>query len=218
MQEENRIEVSGQTVPPDHSPTGQDPSPESLKGAPDPFDLDRLKLPPSGTNAPGTQKLLVTIPARKPDKAWWIRVHPDEQYRIETLVLELKDARELYLIAADIREHLLGEPTVSRRRIVTAINRQGTLFLWPLRLPDESGKLDPWGETALAGADSATRGWTRISANMALGANDIWQAQAFLSEPEWPAHTFQEMLRVAFRGRMIDSVDHPVLRRLRGEV
>jgi hypothetical protein len=53
---------------------------------------------------------------------------------------------------------------------------------------------------------------------MGLGAYDVYQATGQLGEPQWPAVPFKELLRVAFKGRFIDSLDHPVLRRLRGEV
>ena len=34
----------------------------------------------------------------------------------------------------------------------------------------------------------------------------------------WPDTPFRDLLRTAFKGRYIDSLDHPVLRKLRGEV
>jgi hypothetical protein len=45
-------------------------------------------------------------------------------------------------------------------------------------------------------------------------ANEWIQA----TEPEWPEVPFGELLRIAFRDRLIESLDHPVLRRLRGEI
>jgi hypothetical protein len=32
----------------------------------------------------------------------------------------------------------------------------------------------------------------------------------------WPEVTFQELIRIGFRDRVIDAVTHPVVRRLRG--
>ncbi len=39
-----------------------------------------------------------------------------------------------------------------------------------------------------------------------------------LPEPEWPTEPFRDLFRIAFRGRLIDTRDHLVLKRLRGEV
>ncbi len=62
----------------------------------------------------------------------------------------------------------------------------------------------------------AMGGWVRVSANMALGAYEIFKATADLPEPEWPEVSFQEVLEIAFRDRFIGDFDHPVLQRLRG--
>jgi hypothetical protein len=53
---------------------------------------------------------------------------------------------------------------------------------------------------------------------MALGAYDVFEATATLPEPQWPDQSFQELLKVGFKDRQIDSLDHPVIRKLRGEI
>jgi hypothetical protein len=53
---------------------------------------------------------------------------------------------------------------------------------------------------------------------MSLGAYDVRVATAPLPDPEWPVLGFDAILELAFRGRVIDSLDHSVLRRLRGEL
>lgn len=157
------------------------------------------------------------MPVRKPDKAWWVRVHPGEGYRLTALVLERREERETYLVSRDLRDALEGESSVSPRLIVTAVNRQGTVFLWPAKLPDASGKLDAWSSTMMDAVERASGVWVRVQANMAAGHYDVWEAPANLPEPQWPSETFTQLLRVAFRDRHIDSLDHPLLRELRGE-
>ena len=53
---------------------------------------------------------------------------------------------------------------------------------------------------------------------MSLGAYDVYEERAELSEPEWPNLSFHEILKVAFKDHFINSLDHPVLRRLRGDI
>ena len=116
-------------------------------------------------------------------------------------------------------EHLgdvLGSEYLSPRMLMTAINRQGTLFLWPVRLPGADGKIDTWSRSAMDAAEYATKQWVRVQSNMSLGAYEVLAATADLPEPEWPATDFRELLRVAFRDRHITSADHPVIQRLRG--
>ena len=52
---------------------------------------------------------------------------------------------------------------------------------------------------------------------MSLGAYDIYEALGNLSDPEWPEVSMDEIVRIAFRNAFVESYDHPVLRRLRGE-
>jgi hypothetical protein len=57
-----------------------------------------------------------------------------------------------------------------------------------------------------------------VVANLSLGAYEIYQAKADLPEPNWPDKPFNDLLRIAFRDRLIDTLDHPILKSLRGEV
>ena len=41
-------------------------------------------------------------------------------------------------------------------------------------------------------------------------------ATAKIPDPEWPAAYYQELLRIAFKDRYVDSADHLVVRKLRG--
>jgi hypothetical protein len=58
--------------------------------------------------------------------------------------------------------------------------------------------------------------WVRVKANMALGAYEIAVASGAMAEPIWPPQSFQELIKIAFRDRLINSPDHPVIKRLRG--
>jgi hypothetical protein len=185
--------------------------------APDPFDPARLRLSQDFSAALGVKKLLTTVPVRKPSKEWFVRCHPDQTYRIETFVIELKEDSETYLVDPSLWQTLAGESTFSPRMLITTVNKQGTVFLWPIRLPGSDGKLDEWSKSAMEAANHATKGWVRVQANMNLGAYDIFQATGNLGEAEWAVPPFKEILKTAFKGRLIDSPDHPVLKRLRGE-
>jgi hypothetical protein len=53
---------------------------------------------------------------------------------------------------------------------------------------------------------------------MSLGGYEVFRASGQLAAPEWPELPFRQLLSIAFKGRFIDTLDHPVLRKLRGEV
>ena len=206
-------DAAGNGAPPRQGP----PTAEAAGAAPDPFDPASLRLSQDFAANLGVKKALVTVPVRKPDKAWFVRVHPDEGYSLQTCVIELKEDREIYLVAPALWPALAGEPTLSPRALFTAVNKQGVVFLWPVRLPGADGKLDSWSQSALEAARMARAGWVRVTANMSLGAYEVFQATGSLEGPQWPEASFRDLLHTAFKDRRIDALDHLVLRRLRGE-
>jgi hypothetical protein len=207
------------------------PQTESLKGNPypetpaapnaafDPFDPKALRLDASAMAADlGTTRELVTVNVRKPAKDEFVRVHRDDEYTLNTGVLELKTEREIYLVTRPLWGELFDEANFSCRALFSAMSRQGVFFLWPVRLPGPDGKIDPWNASALEAASLARDRWVRISANMPLGAYNVTTAAARISEPVWPEKSMRDLLAIAFKDRFIDSLDHPALKRLRGEI
>jgi hypothetical protein len=205
------------TVGPVPSDNGQTPPALSTRPAPaDLFaDLSALRLSQDFASTVGVKKALLTVPVRKPAREWFVRTNP--ALRIETAVLELKEDREIFLLAPALWPELASESTFGPRALFAAMNRQGVLFVWPVRLPGPDGKIDDWNRSNLEAASMAETRWIRVASNMALGAYDVFEATADWPEPDWPDLSLNEILRVAFKGRVIDSLDHPVLKRLRGE-
>jgi hypothetical protein len=181
---------------------------------PDPFNLANLRLSQSFGETAGVKKLLRTVPVHKPYPQDFVRVHPSPDYREHFPIIELKGEREEYLIASQLVPELTGEFVT--KTLFTAINRQGAVFLWPVRLPDADGKQIEWWRSMREGAELAMESWVRIKANMGLGAYEIFVAEGCIRQPIWPDINYQELIRLAFRDRLITSLNHPVIKRLRG--
>ena len=182
--------------------------------APDPFDLASLRLNPSFIETAGVKKLLTTVPARRPNPQDFVRVHPAPEFRADFALIDLKDEREDYLVRPEVLSELAGE--VVFKTIFTAINRQGVVFLWPVRLPAPDDRKTEWPRSAREGAELAMTKWVRLKANMSLGAYEITVAESVMADPVWPDLSYQELVRIGYRDRMVTAVDHPVVRRLRG--
>ena len=185
--------------------------------SPNPFDPARFRLTQDFASSIGVKQKLITVPVRKPSKEWWVQTHPDPEYRLETAVLELKEDRETYLIEPDLWPDLATESTVSPRVLFTSVNRQGVLFLWPVRMPGADGRIDEWSRSAIEATQLAQGKWVRVASNMSLGAYEVFEANASLADPKWPDISLGDILKIAFRDKFIKTLDHPVLKRLRGE-
>jgi hypothetical protein len=178
-------------------------------------DLSRLRLSQDFTTSCEVKKALVTIPVRKPATEWFVRTHPE--LRIETCVLELKEGRETYLVAPDLWAELAIEPTFSPRALFVTMTPQNVLFVWPIKLPGPDGKIDDWNRAALETAILAQSHWVRIASSKVFQGYDVTVATANWAEPKWPELPLNEILKIAFKGRVITALDHPTLKRLRGE-
>ena len=195
----------------------ENPTPDSQRAPKSIFaDLDKLRLSVSSTVLGGSVEILSKVPVRKPQKQEYVRVHPDEAMMLATAVYEDKQDREFYFVAPNMMSAMLGETTPVI--LVTAMNRQKVSFLWPLKVANDNSSGNAWQDSAQQGCEVAKKTWARLVADMSLGAYRIFAAQGDLSEPEWPTKPLNELLEIAFRGRVIDSEDHPVVRRLRGLV
>jgi hypothetical protein len=181
-----------------------------------PFDnLSALRLDQSFVNTVGVKKLLTTVPVRKPNRQEFVRVRPDLAFRLTpAAIIELKEDREVYLVMPEMAQALPGE--FSTATLLTTINRQGTLHIWPVKLPTPDGRQNEWHRSAAEGAERAMKKWVRITANMSLGAFEIFEASGDLPEPVWPDYSFEEILKIAFRDRIVDRPDHPLVQRLQG--
>jgi hypothetical protein len=180
------------------------------------FSLADLRLTQDYASMVGVKKVLTTIPVRKPNRQEFVRVHQDESYQLSTAVIEIKDDRETFLVSPQLWNELPGE-TIAKV-FLTAMNRQGVLFLWPIRLPEPDGRHDQWNRSAMEAAELSKKKWIKSVANMSLGGYEVYEATGELPEPEWPELEFDEIMKIAFKDRFIESLDHPVIQRLNGEI
>ena len=182
---------------------------------PDPFNPESLRLKPDAFEEVGVKKLITHVAAEKPGRQPFVRTHKGKSYWLETAVLEVEDLRETYLVNPGLWDDLAGE--IVPKLLVTTITLTGNLSLWPIGLPRSDGRTSTWHESALAAARAARDHWVRVQSDMSLRAYRVQVATGKLPEPEWPDLSFQQILAIAFRDRFIDTLDHPVLRKLRGE-
>ena len=178
-------------------------------------DLANVVLPDHLATRTPVKKALLHVPVRRPDRQWFVRVHPSEEYRRDVALIDLKDEGETYLVLP----HLCADlPEVVFKKLYTAISRQGAIFLWPVKLPDEDSRLDAWNTVAHEAAEMAMQKWVRLAANRAVGTYDVFEAQGNLTDPEWPDVPFNKLLELAFRGKVVRDFEHPIVQQLRGQV
>lgn len=179
------------------------------------FDPRALMLSQDFVAMVGVRKEVMRVPIQRPISQVFFCPHPDPKWRIQVAVIELKEDRENFLVAPSLLEELQGEwvPKV----LVACQTRQGALFFWPIRLPGPDGKIDTWNEAAMRIASEYGGHWIRLMANKEVGAYDVVEPVTMFPAPAWPESP-EALMTKAFRDRVINTVDHPVIKRLRGLV
>jgi len=162
------------------------------------------------------RKALTYVAIRKVPKASFVRTSKVKDAWKTYSMVELKEEGKCYLLSPAIAAALEadGESTLIKARLVPTVDRQGNLFLWPLKVSDRE---NDWNLSAYRAALMAQEKWVRVQANMAAGAYDTLVASIQNDEPTWPEEDFGTLLKIAFEGRVITERDHPVLKELRGE-
>ena len=189
----------------------QAPGKPAKKPLLDPNKYRKEKAP--AAEEPSTDGAQSTIPVRKPGSRNFFRAHPDEEYRLYNVPVVEDDQHEWHILTPDLEIPEDLERFIHHVNLITCLNHKGTLFLWPYK-----NSTNDWSKSASRVARRAVGEWVRLSADMDSNGYRIETAPVELRavEPEWPKMTFEEILNVAFEDKSIDSLNHPVIRSIRG--
>jgi hypothetical protein len=188
--------------------------------AADPFDPKAFAVSPQALVARGdvgVVPVLTGLSVRKPSKQEFYRVCSDPVFMMVAPLLELKEEREVYLVAPAVAATLPGDVTMKELRLCQ--NRQGSLFLWPLPVISvDARQRNEWHSSARQAATIATTKWVRMAADMAAGRYNVAIAPGITAEPIWPSDlTMRDLLELGFgRERLIAEQGHPLVKRLLG--
>lgn len=108
----------------------------------DPFDPESHRMEPLADVE--VEHILTTVPVRRPKGSReFVRVHPE--FVVDRFLLERDTGmeKECYLVLPEVQYLVL--PELRRTRLHVAVNKQGTVFIWPIKLPlegtDNGGRL-----------------------------------------------------------------------------
>lgn len=188
---------------------------DDVGGEPEQFDIRRLRISQGFSEGVDARLIVASVVARKPHRQWWIRTHPAPDMALPTCLLQYEYDQQFYLVDPGLAPALPGE--TASMMLYTAINMSGSLFLWPVRLPDENGQLHESQITAHRAAKLAQSNWVRIAWDRGQSNYAVTEARGQVPNPQWPEGDLQKFLGMAFKDRFIETLEHPVAQRLLGE-
>jgi hypothetical protein len=182
-------------------------------------DLEQFKIDLKEAGLEGAVEQLAAVQVRKPAIEDYVRVHPGKAMTLSVFLVESREGftSTFYLVMPKMLSTLKDLRAGFYAQLYLTVNRGGSVMLWPVKLPT-GGAGNPWYTSALSGAKDAKVHWIRIFADPGLGHYRVMKALGDFDEPQFPDKSLGELLEIAFNGRVIDSADHPIIRRLRGEV
>lgn len=184
------------------------------------FNLDNLRL----DSAPiPSVKLYTVVPVRKPDNLEFFQTREGWYFQTMTLLVREGFNEIRYMVDNSLWELLSLE--LRKIEYYAAINTGGTIFLIPVTILERGNR---WISSLLDTINLAKTKWVRAVTNSDLGAYETVSALEDLGEAAWPLtvvnrnketveFTMEFLLHTAFFGRYIDSVDHPIIKKLLGQ-
>ena len=200
-------------------PTKGEPRETGTLGKKRKINLDRVKAKASQQSVIGVTTEYTVIPIRNPKPDEFFRVTPDEGYSMNVNILQMKTDNEWYLVDEDILPDIQLESQLKVMQLYVCVTQNSTPFVCLIPRPDPDGRLNSWHESGHKSMEEAKSFWVRRQADKSNGGYLITKAiNAQLPDPRWPSEPLEDLIEKAFDRYYIDKIDHPVLRRLRGEV
>jgi hypothetical protein len=174
--------------------------------------IKSLRLSQDYESLTDVKQVITEVTIGKPNRQTFFRVHPEWKSVYPILELKVTMKSEYYIVAPDAATEIDDE--VHPRLLVPVITRDGRLYIWPLRVGNGE-QLDQAAASSLAAMQVAKNQWIKL----------VWKGHSFGTftakkdppSPEWPEISFDEMLEIAFKDRIIDSPDHVVIKSLIGD-
>jgi hypothetical protein len=161
----------------------------------------------------------------RPRKGAYFRINPDPEYQLFTLLYIAKDEngmeREVYFIDWNFADELLATEFAvffQPVKLYLAIERHTTKpYIHYVKYPLEGEKDNEWWESARYIVELASADWIQPYRPLGGRGYDFRPRQCEIPDPDWPTTSFGEILKIAFRGRFIDSWDHEIMKDLQGK-
>jgi hypothetical protein len=178
------------------------------------FDLSDCFLSNPTDLSVAMERPIISVPAKKPSSEQWFRVHPDSEMHVTGTLYDSKEFQGIYLVKPAALPFVSDQTKVMT--LYLGVFRGNFPFFFPACVPNPV-RPNSWHQSAIQAIHLAQKAWVRILPNQSIGGYDVFQALGKIPDPEWPKLSVYELLEICFRGRIIDSPDHPIVQHLLGK-
>lgn len=169
-----------------------------------------------------TTKVHVAMPILKPltkGKYWRVRTGSEWSYQENSFLMLPpdfdSDRKEFMLVSPVLEEFVKSKPQVRNLArifgLAFVLDAHGGPAYWALNLSDTGA----WGTSARAIVGELQQDWGMLCPEQ--GRYSCERPEDDLGDPVWPAGDPNTWLEKAFTGRVIESEDHPEIKKLLGK-
>jgi len=192
---------------------------------PDPMDIDMDAMEVSPDKKIKVVHVLSTIVIGKPNKTDFVRVRSGDGYAPVTLYTYSPDGSgkdsKNYLVMPICHSFMdeLGVLTPSRFYLYQVLGSKVMKLDMISQRTDKNGNLNRYHETHQECLEAGMVKWIRMRTVEDAGYYAYAYAEDLHPEPDW-SHappTLKTAIKIAFKGFIIDSMEHPEILKLRGK-
>ena len=191
-------------------------TPDAKHSSVDPFDPMNLGISTDYAAAINARASSKPFELRKPNDQEFFRSSPRESQCLDVLAIaDKQDMGRVYVVSGAIRDIVAHRFPKSVRavRLVLSVTLVGNVLVWPVPQAEDRG--GQWNTSQQTAYESGRTKWTNMAAGR--GRYDV----VSIDNPksiDWDAFPpYRDILRQACAERLIESFDHPLLRKLAGE-
>src|SRR5665647_1149375 len=185
------------------------------------FDMSLLEV--TNVTPLVVKRIVTSIPVRKPKPGIeFFRIRSEKEWHFTTYMLDLGGKGEgegKYLLDPALYPHVIETKKLKLVTIYTGVTYgSGDIFLSEIAHSNPDGTDNEYNRTRrIAHQAAKTR---RLKLQTDDGAYSTVLAMSNLPEPEWPVEPegIIKAMEIAFKDKFIDDENHPVLKKLRGEL
>lgn len=150
----------------------------------------------------------------KPEQQQFVRAYENPDFAHDFAMLYDTVNSEFFMVAPELIDEV--GPDVRMRTLYTLVDWRGRVWLWPL-LAQGGDRVDSYTRSGHEAVMRAYSTWVRLIAVGGKGPIRAIPSADNLPEPVWP-QDYYALIEQGFAGRVITSVKHPLVRRMRGQI
>jgi hypothetical protein len=140
-----------------------------------------------------------------------VRAEPVKPWKDRAFYFLLEiEGRDSYIVAPAIAKLKADEDVIRPVLIARYVTMAGEEGLWALKLDKPDAKSNRYNKTALNVLEEAEKGWVRLISAKGHYRYSVSPTKFEQTPPKFSSRTFQELFGIAFKDRIVTSLDHEI--------